>query len=211
MSVAEEQPPYAVLASRTVHTGHVFTVAVEQVRMPSGEVRERDVVHHPGAVGVVAVDGERGQERVLLIRQYRPAVRRHLLELPAGLLDVEDEPASRAAARELAEEAQVAAGRWDVLADAYSTAGMSDEAVRLFLARDIRAATDSGFALVDEEADLAPRWLPLDDAVRLVQSGDVTNALCIMGLLAAARCRDTGWSGLRPVASPWDARPAHAG
>jgi len=202
---------YPVVSSRTVHEGPIFSVAVDQVRMPSGEVRQRDVVHHPGAVGIVAIDGPDGQERVLLIRQYRHPVRAPLLELPAGLLDLDGEPASVAAARELAEEAGVAAARWDVLIDAFSSSGMSDEAVRIFLARDVRPAPDTGFEPADEEADLAPRWLHLTHAIDQVVAGEITNALCVMGLLAAARSRDSGWSGLRPVDAPWPGRPDHAG
>lgn len=204
-------PTFAVVGSRTVHRGRVFTVAVDQVRMPGGEVKDRDVVHHPGAVGVVALRGEPTREEVLLLRQYRSAVGRHLLELPAGILDVEAEPASRAAARELAEEAGLRAGDWAVLVDAFSTPGMSDEAVRVFLAREVSEDPDIGFTRVDEEADLQTRWLPLDEAVAMVARGEVTNALCVMGLLAADRSRRDGWSGLRPLSASWPGRPAHEG
>lgn len=203
-----ETGDYAVLGSRAVHAGHVFDVVVDRVRMPSGDVRERDVVRHPGAVGVIALDAA-GQ--VLLIRQYRHAVGRHLLELPAGVLDVDGEPGSRAAARELAEEVGLVASRWDLLVEAYSSSGMSDEAVRVFLARDVAAAADTGYERVDEEAEISPRWVPLDEAVSMVQRGEVTNALCVMGLLAAARARDGGWTGLRPVTTRWEGRPTHTG
>jgi len=198
---------FQLASSREVHRGHAFRLAVETWRMPDGSERDRDVVHHTGAVGVVALDE---RERVLLIRQFRPAVRRHLLELPAGLLDEVGEPASVAAARELAEEADLVAGRWHVLLDAYTSPGMSDEAVRIYLARDVTAAP-SPYSRVDEEADLQPRWLPLADAVDLVTRGELTNSLAVLGVLATARARDTDWSGLRPVDAAWDARPGHRG
>lgn len=92
------------------------------------------MVEHPGAVGIVALDDA---GRVFLVRQYRHPTRRHLWELPAGLLDVAGEPPLTAAHRELAEEAGLRARDWLVLVDALNSPGMSDEAIRLFLARGI--------------------------------------------------------------------------
>lgn len=202
---------WSVIESRELHRGQVFSLVADEVVMPDGQVRTRDVVHHPGAVGVVALRGE--QPQVLLLRQYRHPVRRHLLELPAGLLDVAGETAQAAARRELAEEAGLAAQRWDVLVDAMTTPGMSDEAVRVFLARDISAlpSDQAGFTRVDEEADLQSSWLPLDAAVAMVAEGTITNALCVMGLLAVDRAHARGWSGLRPADAPWPDRPTAAG
>lgn len=200
--------PYEVVSSRRVHQGPVVSLDVDEVRMPDGQVRVRDVVRHPGAVGVVALDG---QDRVLLLRQYRHPVGRYLLELPAGLLDVENEPASLAAARELAEEAGLQARDWHVLIDAWATPGGSNEAFRIFLARDVAPAADDGFERVDEEADLQPHWVPLAEAVDRCLNGEITNSLCLLGVLGAWRARERGYDSLRPAGAAWPERPDHQG
>jgi 8-oxo-dGDP phosphatase len=198
---------FETVSSRTVYTGHVVTLRVDDVRMPGGEVKAREVVQQPGAVGVVALDDE---GRVVLIRQYRHPVGEWLVELPAGLLDVAGEKAYTTAARELAEETGLTAGRWDVLADVRNSPGLSTEAVRIFLARDLAdvPAADKHVG-TEEETDLGVHRVPLDEAVRGVFTGDVQNALAVSGLLAAAYARDRDWAPLRPADAPWPARPEH--
>jgi ADP-ribose pyrophosphatase len=197
---------YDVEASEPIYEGAIITVRRDLVSMPGGRTAWRDIVVHPGAVGVVAYDS--GQ--ILLLHQYRHPVRQRLWELPAGLLDVEGEPASTAAARELAEEAGVQAARWDTLVDTFTSPGMSNEAIRIFLARDISQAAEH-HERVDEEADLEVHWVPLDDAVQQVMRGEITNAMAVAGILSAALARQGGFEGLRPANAGWDARPAHAG
>jgi len=190
-------------------SGAVITVVSDAVRMPGGDVSVRDYVRHPGAVGVVALD-EAG--RVLLVRQYRHPVGRDLWELPAGLLDVHAEEALDAARRELAEEADVTAARWHVLADVLTSPGCSDEAIRLFLARDLAAVPDADLHVrTHEEATMLVEAVDLDTAVGWVLAGEVENAACAVGVLAAARARDSGFAGLRPADAPWRARPPAGG
>lgn len=198
---------FSVASSRTVYTGHVMALRVDGVRMPGGEVKEREVIAQPGAVGVVALDDD-GQ--VVLIRQYRHPVRDWLVELPAGLLDVPGERAAVTAARELAEETGLTAGRWDVLVDLRNSPGLSDEAVRVFLARDLAPVPDADRHVgTDEETDLGVHRVLLDDAVAGVFTGDVQNSLAVAGLLAAAYGRDREWAPLRSADSEWPARPGH--
>lgn len=199
---------YEVVGSEPAYDGKVFSVRVDSVRMPDGSVKPRDVVRHPGAVGVVALDDD---GRILLIRQYRHPVGSSLLELPAGILGVDTEPGRLAAARELAEEAGLRADRWDVLVDAWTSPGMSDEAVRVYLARGITDAPDSDFERVDEETDLQPRWVRLDEAVAMALAGTLTNSLCLLGVLATAAARGEEFRGLRAAGAPWPARPDRAG
>jgi 8-oxo-dGTP pyrophosphatase MutT (NUDIX family) len=199
---------YAVVASVERFDGHVIRVVTDEVRMPDGAVTERDIVRHPGAVAVLALDAD---ERVLLVQQYRHPVRRLLWEPPAGLLDVPGERADLTAARELYEEAGYRAARWDVLVDLYQTPGGSDEAVRIFLARDMTAVADNErFAGEHEEADMPLAWVPLDDAVALVLGGRLHNCAAVAGILAAAAARARGWTGLRAVSAPWPERPEHS-
>lgn len=173
---------YHVVSSETVYQGRVISLQRDEVAMPGDTCSLRDVVVHPGAVGVVALDD---QNRVLLVNQYRHPVRARLEELPAGLLDQPGEPALGAARRELAEEAGLAAATWHVLVDAYSSPGMTDEAVRIFLARDLREVHQE--VQEHEEADMTTAWVPLEEAVRHVLDGDLQNGMAVQGLLAADR------------------------
>ncbi len=200
---------FEVTESQPVFHGGVISVRSDTVTMPGGTTSKRDVVAHPGAVGIVALDGPEGEERVLTVRQYRHPVGRRLDELPAGLLDQQDEPAVDAAARELVEETGHEAGRWDVLVDALTSPGMCDEAIRIYLARDLRQVEQP--ETEHEEADMTTAWVPLTDAVEAVLSGQVENGMAVMGILAAAEARRRGFAGLRPGDAPWAAKPAAGG
>jgi ADP-ribose pyrophosphatase len=193
---------YEVVGTEVAFRGRVIDVHSDEVSMPGGTTSQRDVVVHPGAVAVVAV-GERG---VLLVNQYRHPVRRHLDELPAGLLDNDGESALVAAQRELAEEAGLAARSWHVLADVLSSAGMTDEAVRIYLARDLSAVDRD--VQEHEEVEMTTSWRPLDQAAREVLSGELENAVAVVGVLAADRAARDGFAGLRPADAPWDSGKA---
>ncbi|GAC1324262.1 MAG: NUDIX hydrolase [Mycobacteriales bacterium] len=200
---------YRTRSSEVVFTGKVIAVRTDIVAMPGGGVSQRDVVVHPGAVGIVALDDA---DRVFVVHQYRHPVGQRLWELPAGLLDKPGEPALDAAVRELAEEAGLTAGDWAVLVDTYNSPGMSDEAVRIFLARDIREIPpDERYAGVDEEAEMTPAWVPLDEAVGRIFDGEISNSMAVNGILAAAQARSDGFGSLRPPDAPWPAKPAAGG
>ncbi len=196
---------YAVLASTRRFTGNVVSLRTDEVQMSDGTVATREVVEHPGAVGVVALDS---QDRVVLVNQYRHPIRGYLDELPAGLLDVPGEPALSAARRELSEEAGIAASDWHVLVDLYTSPGMTDEAIRVFLARGLSDAAER-FTPQHEEITLTVSRIPLDEAVRRALSGEITNAAAVAGLCAAALARANGWRNLRAADAPWPARPGH--
>jgi 8-oxo-dGDP phosphatase len=188
---------YEVLSTEVAFRGRIIEVHKDDVSMPDGETSQRDVVVHPGAVAVVAL-GERG---VLLVNQYRHPVRAHLDELPAGLLDQDGESALEAAQRELAEEAGLAATTWNVLVDHLSSPGMTDEAVRIYLARDLTEVDRD--VQGHEEHEMTTSWVPLDEAVRRVLAGELQNATAVVGLLAADRAARDGFAGLRPADAPW--------
>ncbi|WP_307874010.1 MULTISPECIES: NUDIX hydrolase [unclassified Frankia] len=200
---------YEVAESTTPYQGRIIAIRRDLVRMPDGDVAQRDVVVHPGAVGVVALDDA---ERVVMVFQYRHPVRRPLWELPAGILDEPGEPASVAAARELAEETALRAERWSVLADVWASPGMTDEAFRVFLARGLsEIPVGERYVPVHEEAEMTVARVPLDEAVTRVLDGDISNAMAVVGILAAARARDIGFATLRPADAPWAARPTNQG
>jgi ADP-ribose pyrophosphatase len=119
------------------------------------------------------------------------------------LLDEAAESPLAAAKRELYEEAHLQAQRWDVLVDAFTSPGMTDEAVRIYLARDISEASGPRFEGEHEETEMPAQWVPLDDAVRLIQRGDLHNPLAVMGVLAASAAAREAFAGLRPAEAPW--------
>lgn len=195
---------FEVLDSETMFAGKVITVRRDTVRMSDGSTAEREVVSHLGAVAVVALDEGGG---VVLVNQYRHPVRARLDELPAGLLDVDGEPALEAAQRELAEEAGLSARQWGVLVDLQTSPGVSNEAVRVFLARGLsKAETADGFQPEHEEASMTVTREPLAEAVRRALAGGITNATTVAGLLAAVHGRATDWRDLRAADAPWPSR-----
>jgi 8-oxo-dGDP phosphatase len=199
-----DEPAYPVLASESLYRGRIVSLRRDHVRMSDGTVADREVVEHLGAVVVAALDDE---DRLVMVRQYRHPVGEWLEELPAGLLDVAGEPALKAAQRELAEEANLAATRWDVLLDMYPSPGFSTEAIRVFLARDLSPAHDDDFRREHEEITMTVHRVPVAEAVQRAMSGAITNAAAVAGVLAVAHERETGWHGLRPPEAPWPARP----
>ncbi|MDT0277137.1 NUDIX hydrolase [Blastococcus goldschmidtiae] len=178
---------YRVLDSETVFDGHVISLRRDTVAMPGGGDSVREVVTHPGAVAVVALDDD-GQ--VVLLRQYRHPVGQYLWELPAGLRDADGEPPLETAKRELAEEVLLAAERWSLLTTTYSSPGFCDEMVLVYLAEGLTEVTrPDGFTVEHEELDLTVERVPLADAVQRVYDGDIRNAAAVVGLLAAAQAR----------------------
>ena len=184
--------------------GHIADFREDEIRTPDGSLIKREYLQHPGAVAVIALDA---QERVALVRQYRHPVRHRLVEPPAGLLDVDGEDDLAAVQRELAEEVDLAAGQWHVLVDQFSTPGIVGEAIRVYLARDLRSTgAPDGFVREGEEADMDVVWAPLSDLVDAVLAGRLHNPSLVSGVLAADAARSRGWASLRPADAPWPAR-----
>ena len=202
--VRDRPERWTVAGWDTVFEGHVFAVRRDRVLMPRGDGTEivgRDVVEHPGSVGILALDD---RDRVLLLRQYRHPVGHLLWEAPAGLRDVAGEPLHKLAERELLEEAGYRADRWDTLADVFPSSGMSNERVRIFLARGLTEVPpeEIDFERVHEEADMPVVWVPLEEAVRKVLVGEMQNMVAAVGILAVQAARASGYRDLRPVDAP---------
>jgi 8-oxo-dGDP phosphatase len=182
---------WPVMASEKLAEGVIVRVRRDVVQMPDGEQVGREVVEHPGAVGIVAMD-EAGQ--VLLIRQYRHPAGRLLWEIPAGLRDVAGEPPLKTAQRELLEEAGYLAADWQVLADFFTSPGITSERLRVYLARSLRRVPDAEREYVPdhEEAHLTIEWAPLDVVVARILSGNLHNGVMMIGVLTAYAARQDG-------------------
>jgi ADP-ribose pyrophosphatase len=176
-----------VVASRVVHRGHYLTVRVDTIERADGSQAERDIVGHPGAVAIVALDGP----DVVLVRQWRVAAGRDLLELPAGTLDVDPasartEDPEEAARRELEEETGLRAGTWRRLASFWTAPGFATERMHLYLATDLRPALDDR-RRPEEDERLRVERVPLEEAIELVGRGEIADAKSIVGLLWVSR------------------------
>jgi 8-oxo-dGTP pyrophosphatase MutT (NUDIX family) len=192
--------PRPVVRTELLYHGAIWDVTAETADLGEAGTVRREILHHPGAVTVLALDDD---ERVLLLRQYRHPVRMDLWELPAGLLDMPGEPPLEAARRELAEEADLKAERWDLLVDWFNSPGGSDEALRLFVARGISPVPEEELhTRTEEEVGMLARWVALEEARDAVLAGRIHNPGSVVGILTACVDRELGWSTLRPADSP---------
>ncbi|MGB9035302.1 ADP-ribose pyrophosphatase [Arthrobacter sp. UCD-GKA] len=198
--------PRRLLSSETVYDGRIWDVVQDTFEFaPDTAPLVRDYIDHPGAVAVLVLNDA---DEVLMINQYRHPVRMNLWEIPAGLMDIDGEAPHLAAARELAEEADLVAADWAVLVDLFLSPGSSSEAIRIYLARNASPVPEhERHERTDEEADMALAWVPLDEAVAGVLAGRIHNPSAVAGLLAAAAARTGGYASLRPVDVPFEAHP----
>ncbi|MEE4594515.1 NUDIX hydrolase [Streptomyces sp. DSM 41524] len=208
MPIQDTPEEWPVTATTTPFTGNKTSVRTDEVEMPDGSRVKRDYQVHPGSVAVLALDQD---DRVLVLRQYRHPVRQRLWEIPAGLLDVPGENPLHAAQRELYEEAHVKAEDWRVLIDLYTSPGGCDEAVRIFLAREISVAEGERFEVSEEEADMELARVSLEELVRGALAGELHNNCLVTGALALrAALSGDGIDALRPADASWPARPFDA-
>ena len=174
------------LGERVVYEGWAITVTQAEFAGPDGSTFERDVIHHPGAVGALPMLDD---TTALFVRQYRTALQTRLLEIPAGIRDVEGEPYEETARRELIEEIGMAPGSLELLARVHNAVGYCDEDIHIYLATDLtkvdRELTDS-----PEEHDMEIVALSLDEVEAMIATGEVTDVKTVVAVLAALRRRD---------------------
>jgi 8-oxo-dGDP phosphatase len=173
-------PSFQRVAEVEVLRTHVFSVGRAQLLDPNGESFERSIIHHPGAVAIVAVDANR---RVTLVRQFRAAADRMVLEAPAGTCDVENEEREATARRELAEEAGLEAESMDVLIRTFNTPGISDQQTTVFLATGLSPCSVEPSGV--EEVFMTIETIALDDVEALVADGTLIDETTVLGLFLA--------------------------
>jgi ADP-ribose pyrophosphatase len=167
----------ATIETRSVYSGRVVNLAVDRVRLPNGRIAEMEVIRHPGATAIVPLTDD-GQ--VLLVRQYRYAPRRWLLEVPAGKLDP-GEPPAVCAKRELQEEVGYLAGELIPLGQIWTTPGFTDEAIWLYLATGLEAGRQN--LQVDEVLSVESH--PFPEVLEMVHSGEICDSKSVCALLRA--------------------------
>lgn len=197
---------WPVVSREVLGQGRISSFVNEVVETPDGASMERQFLTHPGAVAIVPWDEE--SDEIALLQQYRHPVRMELVEIPAGLLDVAGEDWNDAAVRELAEEIELKAARWDVLVDMATTPGACEETIRIFLARGLeRAGRPEGFELEGEEAHMTWAFHPRQKVVDAVMAGLVQSPTLVAGILALETARLSGrLEQLRSLDAPWPIR-----
>lgn len=190
-----------VTSRDTVFEGRVWNVRRDHVKFGDAEF-DRDYVVHTGAVGVIAINEH---AELLLIDQYRHPMGKVMWEPPAGLLDVAGEDPLVAAKRELLEETGYEASSWNVLVDFANSPGGSTEVLRCYLAQGLELQPDGRPKATDEEANMTPRWVGLQDVLDGIWAGEVTNTILVTGALALISAL-ADHSALRPAEAPWPAR-----
>ena len=186
---------YRLVDSREIARGGFLTFSEETFESPGGERFVRWMVEHPGAVAAVPVEDGPDGPQVVLVRQWRPALRALLLEIPAGKLDVPGEPPDDAMHRELAEEIQRTSGRLVKLATFLNSPGFSTELTHVYIALDL-SPCDRPEAAKEEEQDMTIERVPLADTGRMIAAGEIVDAKTIIGLALAERYL----AGLHPAA-----------
>lgn len=174
------------LGDRRVHDGYVWNVVVAEFEAPDGNRFTRDVVRSPGAVAAVPLvfDAE-GLASVVLVSQYRPPYEEVVIEIPAGLRDVPGEPPDVTARRELVEEAGLEPGSLVHLLDIYPSPGMTDSVCTIFLATDCTVVETDRHGPEEEAMEIL--HVPLDEALAMIDRGEIADAKTVSGLLATAR------------------------
>jgi 8-oxo-dGDP phosphatase len=190
--VADRAESWPVSSSKDLFRDEwVMALRADEVHRPGHDHERfrRLVLEHPGAVIVLAVDDE---DRVLVLCQYRHAVRQRLVELPAGLCDVDDEDPLTTARRELLEEAELEASSWEHLLTTHPSPGISSERIEVFVARGLSPAYRGDFEPAHEEADMGTAWVPIDELVDAVLHSRVTDGPLGLAVLAYALTQHRG-------------------
>jgi len=168
-------------SERYIYKGKLLNLKLAEITLPSGRKATREVVEHPGAVAIVPFASA---HRVVLVREFRDGANKTLLEVPAGTLEPGEDPLS-CARRELAEETGTSPGKIKKIGEFYTSPGILNEIIHLFVATDLKRIT--GKKITDEDEQIEIVEMSLDEALNMVKSGQIVDAKTIIGLLYVAR------------------------
>ncbi len=168
-----------IVSTQPIYEGRVVNLVVHDVLLPNGSHSKREIIRHPGAVALVAFDAD---NNVLLVRQFRTAANRVMLEIPAGTLEKGEAPEA-CAIRELQEETGYKPGQIESIGGIYTAPGYTTEFIHLFIATDL---TES-LLDADDDENIEVVRLPLLEAIALIESGEIADGKSSAGLLRAAR------------------------
>lgn len=168
-----------IISTEHIYDGKIVKLDVHQVELPDGRESARELVNHPGAVAMVALDNE---QNVLLVRQYRIGAGKVLLEVPAGTLSPDEAPIV-CAERELQEETGYKPGTLEPMGGFFVAPGYSTEYIHLYLATDLKES----LLPHDDDEFIELERIPLVDTPQLIESGEICDSKTVASLLRVAR------------------------
>lgn len=170
-------PHLTVLQSEKKYHGKIIDLTIDRIRYDSGKESIREVIEHPGGAVIV---GLFDNNDILLIRQYRHPFKREVIELPAGKLDVKEDPL-HCAQRELQEETGYTAKSWTKLTSIMTTPGFCDEVLHIFLAKDL-SLSEKGQSLEEGETTIQTMKIPVQKGIEMIRNGEIVDAKTIIGI-----------------------------
>lgn len=174
---------FKTLKSEEVYKGKVFKITHDEVELPNGKTSTRDTTHHRGATAIIPVDEE---GNIYLVRQYRHAFKESILEIPAGIKEGDELPKS-CAMRELEEEIGFKSSKITHLFDIKTAVGFSNEVINLFLAEDLTPSKQN----LDEDEFIEIEKYTLEEALKMVENGEISDSKTVIGLFYLKTRRDT--------------------
>lgn len=172
MNLKEEK-----LSAKEIFKGRLISLNLETIKLPNGETASREVVHHPEASGVIAVNADK---KMLLVKQWREPIKQVTLEIPAGLIDPTDASPLEAMKRELNEEGGYAADYWEKVTEFYSSAGFCDEKLYLFYCDTLTKLKQK--RPLDPDEFLTRQWYSLSELQQLLSQGKIVDAKTILAV-----------------------------
>lgn len=167
------------MKSDKLYEGKLLNLRIDTVELPDKKYSKREIIEHPGAVAILALTDDK---KVILVKQYRKAVERALLELPAGKIELNEEP-GETAKRELKEETGYVAKRIEYLIEFYTSPGFTNEKISIFLATDLV----KGEIELDDGEFVENVEIQIDDLIKMVDRGEILDSKTIIGIELAKK------------------------
>ncbi|WP_130807127.1 NUDIX hydrolase [Senegalia massiliensis] len=162
------------MKSEKVYEGKVLNLRIDTVELPDKKYSKREIVEHPGAVCIVPITSD---NKIYLVNQYRKSIDKEILELPAGKIEIGEEP-KECAIRELKEETGLTANKYEYMTEFYTSPGFCNEKIHLFFAREL----EQGIATPDIDEYIDVKTYSLDELLHMVQIGEISDAKTIIGI-----------------------------
>lgn len=163
------------MKSERIYEGRIINLRVDTVELPNKKYSKREIVEHPGAVGIIAITKD---DEVILVKQYRKPIEDTLLEIPAGKLEPKENP-QECAIRELEEETGFATDNVEKILEFYTTPGFSNEVMHIYIAKDLKEGTVN----LDDDENIQIIKLPIDEVLYKIKTGEIKDAKTIIGIL----------------------------
>ncbi len=165
------------VSTETVFKGKIVDVQIDMVALPNGELAQRDIVRHPGGVGIVAITDD---DKIILVKQFRKPFEKAMYEIPAGKLD-KDEDVKICGMRELKEETGATAASFEYLGYMYPSPGFTDEVTHMYLARGLSFGEDC----LDEDEFLDVEYFTIDEVLNMIMNNEINDAKTVIGFFKA--------------------------